>query len=172
MDSFLKRMILAAKCDVGFYEDVEGDVSALKQAMTVVVLSGIAAGIGSFSEGGVNGLISGTVGAIAGWFIWSYVTFFIGTKLMPEPQTFSSYGELLRTIGFSSSPGVIRVFGILPGLHAIVFAVTGVWMLAAMIVAVRQALDYRSTWRAVAVVFIGWLLYVAVYAALALLFHR
>ncbi len=172
MDSFLKRIMLAAKCDVGFYEEVEGDVTAMKQAMAVVVLSGVAAGIGSFSEGGVSGLISGTIGAIAGWFIWAYVTYIIGTKLLPEPQTYSSYGELLRTIGFSSSPGIIRVFGIIPGLHTIIFAIAGVWMLAAMIVAVRQALDYRNTWRAVGVVFIGWLLYMAVYAILAVLFHH
>ncbi len=172
MDGFIKRMTLAAKCDVGFYEDVEGDLTAMRQAMTVVILSGVAAGIGSFSEGGMNGLISGTVGAIIGWFIWSYVTYMIGTKLMPEPQTYSSYGELLRTIGFSSSPGIIRVFGIIPGLHTVLFGIAGIWMLAAMIVAVRQALDYRSTWRAVGVVFIGWLLYVAVYALLAFAFHR
>ena len=33
----------------------------------------------------------------------------------------------------------------------------GIWMLVAMVVAVRQALDYESTWRAIGVVVIGFL---------------
>jgi hypothetical protein len=48
----------------------------------------------------------------------------------------------LRTIGFSSSPGLIRVLGIIPGLTEIVFLVASIWMLVAMVIAVRQALDY------------------------------
>ncbi len=51
---------------------------------------------------------------------------------------------------------MIRVVGIIPGLGAIVFMVAGVWMLVAMVIAVRQALDYTSTWRAIAVCAIGW----------------
>ena len=70
---------------------------------------------------------------------------------MPEPQTRADVGELLRTIGFASAPGMLRVFGIVPGATIPAFAITAVWMLAAMIVAVRQALDYQSTSRAVAV---------------------
>jgi hypothetical protein len=76
---------------------------------------------------------------------------------MPEPQTRSDYGELLRTIGFASSPGILRILGIVPGLMGIVFVATGIWMLVATVIAVRQALDYHSTWRAVGVCLIGWL---------------
>ena len=76
---------------------------------------------------------------------------------MPEQQTHADYGQLLRTIGFASAPGVIRMVGIVPGLGGIVFAVAGVWMLVAMVIAVRQALDYTSTLRAVGVCLIGWL---------------
>ncbi|MFO8048990.1 MAG: hypothetical protein R6U29_08155 [Desulfosudaceae bacterium] len=75
--------------------------------------------------------------------------------MLPEPQTESSPGELLRTIGFSSAPGLIRVLAIIPGLATIVFLISGVWMLVAMIIAVRQALDYQSTPRAVGVCVIG-----------------
>ncbi len=48
----------------------------------------------------------------------------------------------------------------MPGLHALVFLVTAVWMLVAMVIAVRQALDYQSTLRAVGVCAIGWLVLV------------
>jgi len=86
------------------------------------------------------------------------ITFFVGTKLLPEPQTEADYGEPLRTTGFSSSPGVLRILGVVPLLGTIIFVVCGIWMLVAMIIAVRQALDYKSTWRAVGVCFVGWII--------------
>jgi hypothetical protein len=103
------------------------------------------------------GLIFGTILALVGWFIWSYLTYVIGTKLLAEPQTKADYGELLRTIGFSSSPGVLRVFGVIPMLENIIYIICGIWMLVAMVIAVRQALDYKSTLRAVAVCLIGFI---------------
>ena len=74
------------------------------------------------------------------------------------PKTKSNHGELLRTIGFSSAPGLIRVFGIIPNLVNIAFIAAAIWMLVAMVIAVRQALDYKSTWRAVGVVVTGFLI--------------
>ena len=154
------RMIRAARLDVDLYEEVEADQGALRQAMLVVILSSVAAGIGSFGQGGLGGVLLGTIVAIAGWYTWAYLTYFIGTRLLPEPQTKADHGELLRTIGFSSSPGLIRVLGIIPWLTEIVFYVASIWMLVAMVIAVRQALDYESTWRAVGVCVIGWLVQV------------
>jgi len=165
MSQFTQRMIRAAKLDVNLYEEVEADKTAMNQAMGVVVLSSVAAGIGGASMG-IGNLIFGTVLALIGWFIWAYITFFIGTKLLPEPQTKASYGELLRTIGFSSSPGLIRVLGIIPGLSKLVFLIAGAWMLVSMIIAVRQALDYKSTYRAVGVCVTGWLFQALILAIL------
>ena len=157
MGGFISRMIRAAKLDVQLYEEVEADQSAMGQAMGVVVLSSVAAGIGSSGVLGLGGMFAGVIAALVGWFIWAYLTYFIGTKLLPEPQTRADHGELLRTIGFSSSPGLIRVFGIVPALAGIVFLVAAIWMLVAMVIAVRQALDYTSTMRAVGVCLIGWI---------------
>jgi len=165
MSQFTQRMIRAAKLDVNLYEEVEADATAMKQAMGVVILSSVAAGIGSITMG-IGSLIFTTVLALLGWFIWAYITFFIGTKMFAEPQTKSNYGELLRTIGFSSSPGLIRVLGIIPGLGKLVFLIAGAWMLVAMVIAVRQALDYKSTGRAVGVCVIGWLFQAVILAIL------
>ncbi len=157
MASMVDRMLRAAKLDAQLYEEVEADKGALGQAMGVVVLASIAGGVGSASVGGVSGLVLGTIGALVGWFIWAGLTYLIGTRILPEPQTRADLGELLRTTGFSSSPGVVRVLGLIPGLTGIVFFISGVWMLMAMVIAVRQALDYRSTLRAVGVCVIGWI---------------
>jgi len=156
MASMVDRMIRAAKLNSQLYEEVEADKGALGQAMGVVVLASIAAGVGNGTLGGLSGVFLGTVGALIGWFIWAGLTYLIGTKILPEPQTRADFGELLRTIGFSSSPGTIRVLGLIPGTTGIVFLVSSVWMLVAMVIAVRQALDYRSTLRAVGVCAIGW----------------
>jgi len=151
------RIIRAAKLDVQLYEEVEADREATGQAMAVVVMSAVAAGIGTLGTGGLFGVVGGTLLALVGWFIWAFLTYFIGTRLLPEPQTKADFGELLRTIGFASAPGLLRVFGVLPGLGPVIFMAAGIWMLVAMVIAVRQALDYTSTSRAVGVCLIGWL---------------
>jgi hypothetical protein len=168
MSSFKDRIIRAAKLDVNLYEEVEADKGAMVQAMGVVVLSSIAAGIGTIGKGGAVGILTGTIAALIGWYVWAYLTYLVGAKLLPELQTKSDPGELLRTIGFSSSPGLIRVLGIIPGFGGVVLLVASIWMLAAMVVAVRQALDYKSTLRAVGVCLIGWIIQTLI---LVLLFY-
>ncbi len=166
MASMVDRMLRAAKLDAQLYEEVEADKGALGQSMGVVVLASVAGGVGSGGLGGLSGILIGTVGALIGWFIWAALTYFIGTRILPEPTTRADVGELLRTTGFSSSPGLIRVFGLIPGLTGIVFLISGVWMLTAMIIAVRQALDYRSTFRAVGVCIIGWIVQAVIFLLL------
>ena len=157
MTSFRDRIIRAVKLDAQLYEEVEADTGAMGQAMGVVVLSSMAAGVGSVAIGGLGGILGEAIAALPGWYVWAYLTYFIGTKFLPEPQTEADLGELLRTTGFSSSPGLIRVFGIIPGLAGPLFLVAQIWMLVAMVIAVRQALDYESTSRAVGVCVIGWI---------------
>ncbi|MEQ9619732.1 MAG: YIP1 family protein [Deltaproteobacteria bacterium] len=166
MASLVDRMIRASKLDVNLYEEVEADKGAMGQALAVVVISSVAAGIGTLGVLGIRGLIFGTLGALIGWFIWAFLAFVIGTKLLPEPQTKSDMGEMLRTIGFASSPGVIRILAFIPFLGAIISIVASVWMLVAMIIAVRQALDYKSTWRAIAVTLIGFIIYFIIFAVI------
>ena len=157
MNQVVDNMIRAAKLDIAFYEKAEADKSMFGQAMLVVVLSSLAARIGNIGAG-ITGILLGTVSALIGWYVWAYLTYLIGTKLLAEPQTKADVGELLRTIGFSSSPGLIRILGIIPGLGTIVNLVAGIWMLVAMVVAIRQALDYSSTGRAIGVCLIGWVI--------------
>ena len=161
MASLKNRMIRAAKLDVHLYEEVEADQGAMVQAMTVVILSALAAGIGNANMG-LGGMVVGLIAALIGWYVWAFLTYFIGTKFLAEPQTRSDHRELLRTIGFSSAPGLIRVLGIIPGLRALVFLVAGIWMLVAMVIAVRQALDYTSTGRAIGVCVIGWVVQILI----------
>ena len=152
--NFLNRVYRAIKIDPDLYEEVEHDKSATIQAASVVVLSSLAAGVGAIHLGASNFLL-GPALSLINWFIWAFFIFVIGTKLFPENQTKSNVGELLRTIGFASSPGIIRVFGLTPELTSVTFIGAQFWILACMVVAVRQALDYKSLWKAFGVVFIS-----------------
>ena len=170
MASLVERMIRAAKLEVALYEEVETDTGANGQAMTVVALSSVAAGIGGWANGGMHGVLGNLIGALGGWFLWAFLTFVIGTKLMPGPNTRSNIGELLRTTGFASAPGILRLLGGLPGLGGLLGLVAGLWMLAAFVVAVRQALDYEETWRAVVVCAIGFAVYLGFFVVVGALF--
>ena len=160
MNPFIDKMIRAAKLDIRLYEEVEADKSALFESMMVVVLASVAGGIGVIWKAGITGIITGTFTALIGWLIWSYLVFFIGTKILPERHTDADYGELLRTLGFASSPGLIRILGIIPGLGWISSIAATIWMFMTMIIAVRQALDFKSTARAVGVCAIGGIVYI------------
>ena len=168
--SFKNRIIRAAMLDSNLYEEVEADKSAQGQAMTIVVLASIAAGIGLYKTGGFSGIITGTMAALIGWYVWAYLTYFIGTKFLPEPQTEADLGELLRTIGFASSPGLLRVFYFIPGAGVPVYLISSLWMLFAMIIAVRQALDYNSTLRAIGVCVIGYVFQIIVFVLIFSIF--
>jgi hypothetical protein len=158
IDQLVRRMKRASMLDVDLYEEVESDTGATGQAAVVVVLSSLAAGIGTIGHQGTSGLLIGTLANLVGWVIWAYLTYLIGTKLLPVERTESDIGETLRTIGFSSAPGILRVVGFVPILGPLVMLGTAVWMLVAMVIAVRQALDYESTGRAVGVCVIGWII--------------
>jgi hypothetical protein len=168
MSTLLDRMVRAAKLDATLYEEVESDHGSRLQALGVVIISSVAFGLGTGA--GIGGLVTGTIAAVLGWYLWAFITYLIGTRLLPEPTTRADHGELLRTMGFANAPGVISVLGMIPGLRGIVIAVAQVWMLVAAIVAIRAALDYQSVWRAVAVVVIGWIVRLVLIILLVSLF--
>ncbi|MDB5106239.1 MAG: hypothetical protein JWP91_3928 [Fibrobacteres bacterium] len=161
MTAYRDRLVRAIKLDPELYEEVEADHTANGQAVLTVLLSSLAAGVGGALSGGWYGLLLHTVVALVGWLVWAFLSFFIGSKLLPEKQTQADMGELLRCTGFSSAPGLLQVFGFLPGLGGFIRLGVAVWMLAAFVIAVRQALDYTSTYRALGVCVIGWAILMA-----------
>ena len=147
------RAMGAAMLDRSMYEGIEHDPRATGQALTVVLASSVAAGIGG---GGWSGprpvtllLIAGV--ALASWLAWAIMIQQIGGRFLAEPQTRVDLGELLRTIGFAASPGLLQVLAWIPTITTAVFIASWVWMLVAMTVAVRQALDFKTFGHALAV---------------------
>ena len=147
--TFLQRAIGAAKLNVPVFEEIEADRTATGQALLIVVLSTAAAGMGLTA--GDAPVLHRVMLALFFWVFWAIATYIVGVYLMPEPQTSTSVGELLRTIGFAASPGILRILGVIPGIGGLIYIISTVWMLVAMVIAIRQALDYTSTARAAVV---------------------
>lgn len=170
--SMTDRMIRAAKLDVDLYEEVEADTTANWQALNVVIIVSLAAGIGSGlykiiteDKGAVYflwGLLIGVGASIIGWLLWSLITYVVGVSLFKTEETEADYGQLLRTLGFANTPGILGFFVFIPILGYLVSLVVLIWTLVAGVIAVRQALDF-STWRAIGTCIVGlipyWLLY-------------
>ena len=155
----LERMMRAARLDSNLYEEVEADLNATSQAATVVGIVALCGGIGqgiATAMGGQTGLaivafIGGVLAAFIGWIAWSYITYFIGTSLFKGQAT---PGELLRTVGFAQTPGVLNILAFVPIVNIVVGLVAGIWALIAGIIALRQALDI-STGQAIITAIIG-----------------
>ena len=171
--SLTDRMMRAARLDVSLYNEVEADLSATSQALTVVVITAIAGGIGAaigaaFSGSPtaiVGGLIGGLVAEIVGWLVWSFVMYFVGTRLFGGTAT---YGELLRTMGFAYSPGVLLILRFIPFLGGLISLVVAIWRIITGFIAVREALDFDSG-KAVATIILGFIGYIIVVAIVALI---
>ncbi len=158
----LQRMIRAAKLDVDLYETVEHDRGYTGEAFTIVLVTAILWGVGqSFLPDAsfLGSVVGGVIGAILGWVIWAVITNIIGKQLGGTSDT----GEMLRVLGYSSSP---MALGIIPGVGHFV---GGVWALVAAVVAVRQGQDF-STGKAIVTIIIGWIVYVVARGILGFVF--
>jgi len=164
--SLTDRMIRAARLDVALYNEVEADTTATNQALMVVVLVAVASGIGlmlsSIIAGRPGVALGGLIGAVVlellGWAVWSYVMFFVGTRLFHGTAT---YGELLRTLGFAYSPGVLLILRFIPILGGIIGLIVAIWRIVAGFIAIREALDL-DTGNTIATVIVGFIGYLIV----------
>jgi hypothetical protein len=156
MPPLANRIIRAIKLDTELYREVKEDPTALGPAMTVVALSSLSAGIGSIGLG-MTGFLAGTMAAFAGWLLWTLAIYLVGAKLLPEAQTKTSLGELLRVTGFASAPGIFRMLAGFPYLSGVVIFGASIWIFITMLIATRQGLDYKSGWRIAGVCMLGWI---------------
>ena len=173
----VNRMIRAAKLEVSLYEEVEKDPNATNQALIVVVIASICSGIGSAIAGTmiggagaiISGLIIGAITALIGLLIWSFLTYIIGTRIFKGPKTKATYGELIRCVGFSYSPSVLAILIFIPIIGPVIAFIAMIWSLVAMVIGVRQALDF-STGRAIATCIVGFIVMVVIFSIIGMTF--
>ena len=135
------RMIGAMQADVKTLSEIEADPNAFTQAITVIVIAGVAALIGNIFRSGIIGGIFGLVVQLVGYFLFALLVFLIGTKVMPEPSTKADFNETFRTVGFAAAPGVFSVLAIVPYLGPLIGFVIAIWSIVIGVIAVREVLD-------------------------------
>lgn len=166
MDTVSQRMIGAAMLNPAAYEAVERDVKANKTALFIVIGTAIFAGIGGLTSDGLGGLIGGVIAAIVSWVLYAIAAYLIGTKIFKTSATESTLGECLRTLGFAQTPSFFRILSGIPILGWIITIIVDIWVLVATVIALRQALDFTSTGRAIITAVVAWIAYIIPYAIL------
>ena len=156
------RMLGAARLDVATYEEVESDGKATIQALIIVIVVTVASVVGAMLGGGddfnvVNALVVGVIRGVVSWAIWALITWIVGTTILNTEATEADWGQLARCTGFAQTPGLLNVFSFIPVVGGLISLAAFVWTFAAMVVGVRQSLDYTSTWRAFAVILISFI---------------
>jgi len=166
-------MVRAARLDRALYNEVEADLNATSQALMVVVITAVASGVGTAIGAAIanrpslviGGLIGGIIAELLTWAVWSYAMYFVGTRLFHGTAT---YGELLRTLGFADSPGVLLILRFIPVLGGIISFVVGIWRICTGFVAVREAFDLDSG-NTIATIIVGIIAIAIVYFILFLI---
>ena len=158
MTLYLNRLFRAAKLDTDLYNEVMADKKAMFQAMMTVFIYSMAAAYGSFGRSGTAGINFGMITTLTGWYVWAFSTYFIGVRLIPGAKNKPDRKSVLRGLGFASSPGLIRILGLVPGLSGVTFLVATIWMIVAAAIAIKQALDFESIYRAAGVSVIAWII--------------
>lgn len=162
------RMIGAMQADVKTFNEIEADRNAMGQAITVIVIAGVAALIGNIFRAGIVAGVIALIGSLLGYAVFSLMVFLIGTKVMPEPTTKADFNETFRVVGFAASPGVFNVLAIIPFLGPFISFLIGLWSLVIGVVAVREVLDYSNTGRAIVVCLIAFVTYLIVWSLIML----
>ncbi len=145
------RMVRAAKLEPAFYREMVEDPKAINHSRWVVVIYAMAAAMGAFGKAGGMAVNTSVVIILLGWYVWAFSIYFIGTRFLPEPETPRDRKAVMRALGYAAAPGISRLLGLVPGLGVFALAGGNVWMLAAGVVATKEALNYSSLSRAAGV---------------------
>ena len=154
-------MIRAARLDVSFYNEAEADTGLNQEALIVVVLVSVLSGIGSLIGGiilgngfgsALLGLLAGVILGIVNYYVWAYVTYFVGTRLFDST---ADPGELLRVLGYASGPRALGALSFVPCVGWVFGLGGAIWSLVTGFFGVREALDFDTT-KAILTVIIGW----------------
>ncbi len=156
MASLQDRVMGAMRLQATTFEDVEHDPSATPQAAMVVVAVAVSGALASFGSIGIGGALAMILLQLIGWVLGSFVVLIVGTKLFPGKNTEADLGQMLRTMGFAQSPGIFNLLTGIPILGWLVWGVIQIWVIVSMVIAVRQALDYEDTLKAVIICVVAW----------------
>ena len=152
------------------YQAIEADETATSQAAIIVglvaLLTAVGAAIGAvFANQTMTGImpelqdqlgalpfavpqlspigafLSALVTAFIVWLVWSFLTYFIGTRLFGGQATFK---EMLRLLGFAQAPRLLSILGFIPCIGWLFNFIGWIWSLVTSYIAVKEGLDLED----------------------------
>ena len=157
---FLDIVFRSLKLDKSLYIDSKnfGEASVYFAGL-IMILDGVAGAVAANTivktSIGVSGLT-----AIITWFVWAIFIYVIGVKLFPDKNTKVSFKKILTGVGFAHSPGLLRFFAVTPEFAIPIIFLTQFWIFASLIIATKQILNLKSSFKAFGIVFLSFLIIV------------
>lgn len=147
------RAISAALLDRRTFRDISEDTFASAQVYALVGAAAIASAIGSIDEPGEA--VSNAVLVVAGWAIYAHVAWFMRTFLFDSVYAEAGRQEMLRVVGISYGPALLRVFAIVPGIGGVIWLASTIWLLVAIAVGLKTTLAFENYWPAAGILVAG-----------------
>ena len=161
-NSMIANVRRAMSLDRAFYQEVAYDERYTQEALMVVIVVSVLTGIGAFLGGlftfdfvgAFIGLIVGVLLAVARYYIWAYIAYFVGKSMFQGQAT---PPQLLRTLGYAYGPTALAVFSFIPCVGGLIALLGGIWSLVCGFFAVREA-HKLSDGQTIVTVVVGWLI--------------
>jgi uncharacterized membrane protein len=161
INAIISRVTRVFMFDRTVFQEVEDDQAATQQAWVVVIVAAVASGIGSalgslIGGGGFGGLLLGLIVtpvlSVAGYFLWAFVTSWVGVNLF---QAQTDFPEMQRVIGFAYAPNVLGIVSFIPCIGWLISLAGSLYALVLSVLAVKEGLDVEWP-QAIITCVIGW----------------
>ena len=157
---FLDIIFRSIKLDKNLYKDAKyfGE-AGIYFAGLIMILDGVAGAIAANTivktSIGVSGLT-----AILTWLVWAIFIYVVGVKLFSDKESKVTFKKILVAVGYAHSPGLLRFFAVTPEFVIPIIFLTQFWIFASLIIATKQILNLKSSFKAFGIVFLSFLIIV------------
>jgi len=161
INAIISRVTRVFMFDRTVFQEVEADQAATQQAWVVVIVAAVASAIGAalgslIGGGGFGGLLLGLIVTpvltVAGYFLWAFVTSWVGVNLF---QAQTDFPEMQRVIGFAYAPNVLGIVSFIPCIGWLISLAGSLYALVLSVLAVKEGLDVEWP-QAIITCVIGW----------------
>ena len=155
---FLSIVFSSIKLNKSLYSDNKffGE-AGIYFAGLIMILDGVAGAVAANSIVKTSIGISGLT-AIITWFVSAIFIYVIGVKLFSDKETKITFKKILIAVGYAHAPGLLRFFAVTPEFAIPIIFLTQFWIFASLIIATKQILNLKSSFKAFGIVFLSFLI--------------
>ena len=156
--AFLNIIVKSLKLDRSLYRESKyfGE-AAIYFAGLIMILDGVAGAVAANSIVKTSIGISGLT-AILTWLVWAIFIYVVGVKLFSDKESKVTFKKILVAVGYAHSPGLLRFFAVTPEFVIPIIFLTQFWIFASLIIATKQVLNLKSSFKAFGIVFLSFLI--------------